>query len=168
MSQKRTASLERSEMFIDIPEPDHSRSGNAQCFRSWSGSRPYVSLRWSEEKSFCSRAFYKHLASNGAKATMVCCTSRLNPTFEGNGMDNRRKPTGFIQVNFLRLNSLLDGGFHAHTWRYSILLRVVGKSLSIGGQSSCLTIPNIGALECQRSRFHIRTAEHQRPEPQGI
>ena len=55
-------------MFIDMPEPDHSRSGKAQCFRSWSGSRPYVSLRWSEEKSFCSRAFYKHLAPNGAKA----------------------------------------------------------------------------------------------------
>jgi hypothetical protein len=27
----------------------------------------YVSLRWSEEKSLGGRAFYKHLAPNGAK-----------------------------------------------------------------------------------------------------
>jgi hypothetical protein len=40
-------------------------------FPTLAGRPTYVSLRWSEEKSFGGRAFYKHLAPNGAKSNNI-------------------------------------------------------------------------------------------------
>jgi len=39
----------------------------------------HLSLGWSKEKPFRGRAFYKHVAPNGARATRLCCNSKLNP-----------------------------------------------------------------------------------------
>jgi len=67
-------------MFIDsasnsIPRVPADR--NVSVIVTW---RPnYVSLRWREEKFLSGRAFYKHLAPNGAKSNNVLCTSKLNP-----------------------------------------------------------------------------------------
>jgi hypothetical protein len=59
-------------MFIDSATTSITRapaernvSANGTCWPT------YVSLRWSEEKSFGGRVFYKHLAPNGAKSNNV-------------------------------------------------------------------------------------------------
>jgi hypothetical protein len=39
----------------------------------------HVSLRWSEEKSFGGRASINISPLMGRRATMFCCTSKLNP-----------------------------------------------------------------------------------------
>ena len=60
-------------------EPNIRAPAERNVSDKWYARPTYVSLRWSEEKSLGGRAFYKHLAPNGAKATMFCCTSKLNP-----------------------------------------------------------------------------------------
>src|ERR1051325_5582498 len=40
---------------------------------------PHISLRWSEEKSFFGRVFYKHLAPNRAKSHKTLLHLKLNP-----------------------------------------------------------------------------------------
>jgi hypothetical protein len=67
-------------MFIDnANELDKWRSSGAQCFRQWC-VRPISGFAPLErEEIFGGRSFYKHLAPNGAKATLFSCTSKLNP-----------------------------------------------------------------------------------------
>ena len=59
-------------MFMDIATNSITR---APAERNVSGNGTwgpiYVSLRWTEEKSFGGRAFYKHLAPNGANGNNV-------------------------------------------------------------------------------------------------
>src|SRR5438132_727334 len=59
-------------MFIDSASSSITRAPaerNFSIIGTWLPS--YVSLRWSEEKFLRGRAFYKHLAPNGAKSNNV-------------------------------------------------------------------------------------------------
>ena len=70
--QRNWFSLRGSEMFIDSGSNSIIRAPaerNVSVIGTW---RPnYVSLRWSEENFLRGRAFYKHLAPNGAKSNNV-------------------------------------------------------------------------------------------------
>src|SRR5229473_5547787 len=46
-------------------------SSGARCFRQWCATPPCVSLLWSEDESFVSRAFYKHYAPTGRGKTLM-------------------------------------------------------------------------------------------------
>ena len=48
------------------------------ALHGWSGDLDAFAIRWSEKKSLVVARPIKHLAPNGAKATTICCTSKLN------------------------------------------------------------------------------------------
>jgi len=59
-------------MFIDSAASSITRAPAERNVSANSMRWPtYVSLRWSEKKSFGGRVFYRHLAPNGAKSNNV-------------------------------------------------------------------------------------------------